>query len=215
MMPPSFLRLNNRLGSALVLALPLLLGACASVPGSMQTSPSVTDARTARTYHQAIEMGGRLSVRYQRNGNEESLHGSFAWEQTPGRTTVTLLSPLGQTLAIIDITPLSATLMQPGQPPRVAQDVDSLTAAALGWTLPVSGLQHWLQGFVIAASGSEPQAIPAETAVINTPDGWRLHYVSWQQDELLSPRRLDLERHTAQAGEVSLRIVVDRRQVRD
>ncbi len=201
-----------RLSSILALALPLVLGACTTVPSDTRPSPSVAGA-TARTYHPAIEMGGRLSVRYERNGNEEALHGSFVWEQAPDRIIVTLLSPLGQTLAVIDITPLSATLMQPGQTPRTAQDVDTLTAATLGWPLPVSGLQHWLQGFVANTASHTLEAAPAEAGLINTDDGWRLQYVSWQQDGQDYPRRIDLERHTAQAGEVSLRIVVDRRQV--
>jgi len=209
-MPFPLVRLNSRVSSVLALALPLLLGACATAPGTQP--PSVAGTEAERSYHDAIEMGGRLSVRYQRNGNEESLHGSFTWEQTPDRTLVTLLSPLGQTLALIDITPASATLMQPGQPPRIAQDVDTLTASTLGWPLPVSGLQHWLQGFASIAPGSKPQAVPAEAGIITTPDGWRLRYVSWQHDTEPFPRRLDLDRYTSQAGEVSLRIVIDRRQ---
>lgn len=189
----------------------LLLGGCATVPGEPGPSPA---ALVERPYHQAIEIGGRLTVRYERNGSEESLHGSFSWEQTRDLTVVTLLSPLGQTLARIEITPHNATLLQAGQAPRIANDVDSLTAAALGWPLPVSGLQNWLQGFANLKTDGSLQTIPAENAVLNTADGWRLHYVSWQQDAQAYPRRIDLERYTAQAGEVQLRIVVDRWQPR-
>lgn len=155
-----------------------------------------------------------MSVRYQRNGTEESLHGSFSWEQTRDLTVVTLLSPLGQTLARIEITSQSAVLLQPGQAARIADDVDSLTAGALGWPLPVSGLQNWLQGFANLKANSALQAIPAENAVVDTADGWRLHFVNWQHDAQAYPRRLDLERSTVQAGEVHLRIVVDRWQPR-
>jgi outer membrane lipoprotein LolB len=205
-------RRDIRLGSTLIVFMTLLLGACTTLPGSMQVDPSIASA--SRIYHPAIAMEGRLSVRYQSRGEEESLHGSFTWDQLSEHIVVTLLSPLGQTLARIEITPHSATLLQPGQPPRIAQDVNELTAAALGWPLPVAGLQTWLQGFVETPSGRGLTTVPAENAVIDTPDGWRLHYVSWQQNGQAHPRRIDLERETAQAGEVSLRIVVDRWQPR-
>lgn len=211
-MPAIPIRLPARLGGTLTISLALLLGGCTTMPGSVQIDPAVASA--PRDYHPVIDMGGRLSVRYERNGEEESLHGSFTWEQVSKHIVVTLLSPLGQTLARIEITPRSATLLQPGQPPRVAQDVNELTAAALGWPLPVSGLRTWLQGFMEQPASGRLTTVPAENAVINTPDGWRLHYMSWQQDGQPHPRRIDLERHTAQAGEVGLRIVVDRWQPR-
>lgn len=193
------------------LALVLPLGACVTVP---QGIPADQASMSVRPYHQAIDIGGRLSVRYQANGNEESLHGSFSWEQSRDLTVVTLLSPLGQTLARIEITPQNATLMQPGQAPRVADNIDALTTLALGWPLPVSGLKNWLQAYASSAENPHLRPVPAQNSVIETPDGWRLHYVNWQQDAQPYPRRVDLQRHTAQAGEVNLRIVVDRWQPR-
>lgn len=195
--------------AALALALPL--GACVTVP---EGTPADQTSAAMRPYHQAIDIGGRLSVRYQANGNEESLHGSFSWEQSRDLTVVTLLSPLGQTLARIEITPQSATLMQPGQAPRIADDIDALTSIALGWPLPVSGLKNWLQAYAASVENPRLRPVPAQNTVIDTPDGWRLHYVNWQQDVQPYPRRIDLQRYTAQAGDVNLRIVVDRWQPR-
>lgn len=208
---PLFFRVLH-LPSLSVLSLTLLLGACVTLPDSTPNPFSLPTA--ARPYHQAIDIAGRLSVRYQRDGNEESLHGSFYWEQSSDSTIVTLLSPLGQTLARIDITPRTATLLQPGQAPRMARDVDTLTAATLGWPLPVSGLQNWLQGFASSAASPTLQQVPVKNTEIRTADGWRLHYVTWHEENPPHPRRIDLERHTEQAGKVHLRIVVDRWQPR-
>ncbi|MEO8408649.1 MAG: lipoprotein insertase outer membrane protein LolB, partial [Oxalobacteraceae bacterium] len=105
--------------------LALLLAGCASLPGTPQGSTAGATA-AAQRYHAAIELGGRLSVRYQRNGQDEAMHGSFSWSQSAARTLVTLLSPLGQTLATIELTPQGATLIQPGQPVRSAADADAL-----------------------------------------------------------------------------------------
>lgn len=211
---------NSGLAAGLM-ALPLLLTGCATftLPTWPDAAPAVQQAVAPRLYHDAIELGGRLSVRYQQNGTEQAIHGSFTWVQNPAHTTVTLLSPLGQTVAMIEITPTASTLTRSGQAPRMAADVDALAAEAFGWPLPVSGLRDWLQGFARAADGSRFAATPqaAQTTQLTTGDGWRLHYTSWQDaapSMPAHPKRIDLERNTAQAGDVALRIVIDNWQPR-
>lgn len=163
----------------------------------------------ARPFQGTIDLGGRLSVRYQNNGKDEALHGNFSWSQTPARTSVTLLSPLGQTMAIIDVSPEGATLVQAGQATRSAGSVDSLTTDMLGWPLPVAGMRDWLQGFAVDAAGRRFVATPANQEV-TTRDGWRIHYASWQDGSpSAAPKRIDLARATEQAGNVSIRIVID------
>ncbi|HJU71887.1 MAG TPA: lipoprotein insertase outer membrane protein LolB [Paucimonas sp.] len=194
-------------------ALPLLLTACAGIaPPAEQKEASTQQAGQIRSFHEAIDLGGRLSVRYERNGREEALHGSFDWHQTGSETAVTLLSPLGQTIAIITVTPAGAALQQSGQPPRSASDVDSLTAQTLGWPLPVAGLREWLQGFALDRHGRRVVAT-SRTPRINTPDGWQIRYENWEDDATPTsqarPKRIDLSRYTEQAGEVSIRIVID------
>jgi outer membrane lipoprotein LolB len=200
-MIPAFLRKH-----ALAAALPLMLGACASLAPTAVPSPSAP-AGPARSYLDTLDAGGRLSMRYQVQGRDEAVHGNFLWSQSPARTSVTLLSPLGQTLAIITATPDGATLAQAGQPARSAADVDALVTEVLGWPLPVSGLREWLQGYAVDAAGKRFIATPA-AAEVTTGDGWRIRYASWDESRQ-RPRRIDLERPTAQAGEVSIRIVID------
>lgn len=218
--PIKFLRLKERSGvlAASLLCLlagPLLLSGCAVTPtaNAIQQAPQ---SAPMRNYHDSIDISGRLSVRYQQNGRDAALHGSFTWTQTPGQTTLTLLSPLGQTLAIIEVRPDGALLTQSGQAPRSASDVDTLTADALGWPLPVSGLRHWLQGY----TGNDHQRPVASGATepMLTADGWRIRYPAWQAGELPAndtyPKRIDLERNTMQAGDIAIRIVLDNWQPR-
>lgn len=165
----------------------------------------------ARALHDKIDLQGRISVRYQHAQKEEALHGSYAWLQTPTHTNVTLLSPLGQTMAVINVTPQGATLQQSGQSTRAATDVDALTEDTLGWPLPVAGLREWLQGFAVDRAGQRFVASPQDDEVF-TRDGWRIRYANWQTDTPSSqprPRRIDLARFTEQAGEVAIRIVID------
>lgn len=180
----------------------LALAACATLAPPDAPAP----AAAGRSYQDRLELGGRLSVRYQGPQKEEAVHGSFVWNQAPQRTAVTLLSPLGQTVAVIEAGPAGATMVQPGQPMRVAPDVDTLTAEALGWPLPVAGMREWLQGFATDAGGRRFVASPRQDQVA-TADGWRIQYTAWTDEG--RPRRIDLSRSTQQAGEVSIRIVID------
>ncbi len=123
---------------------------------------------------------------------------------------VVLSSPLGQTIATIAVLPGMATLTQADRQPRVAADIDSLTAQTLGWSLPVSGLRDWMQGYATAAGGQRYAASPAANRV-TTADGWRLTFVSWHEGAgRPRPKRIDAERGaSAIGGELALRIIVD------
>lgn len=193
---------------ALVIALPFFIAACSTVATAPQATVSSQSA-PARTYLEAIDLSGRISVHYQRQGNDEALHGSFTWAQAVGHTVVTLLSPLGQTVAVIDVRPDITTMTQAGSPARAAPDADALAAEVLGWPLPIAGLRGWLQGFAIDTAGRKFVAAPQADSV-TTADGWRIRYVSWQDDaQANAPKRIDLERDTKDAGDVAIRIVID------
>ena len=184
-----------------------LLAGCASAP----VAPSgATPAADGAAYRTTFEAAGRLSVNYRKDGNPESLNGKFSWSQTPGRIDVSLSSPMA-TVATISITPESATLVQADKTPRVAKDIDTLTAQSLGWSLPVSGLREWLQGYGTGADGKRFVATPANNSV-TTADGWRLRFVSWQDESAArpAPKRIDAERNASAAtDELAIRIVID------
>jgi outer membrane lipoprotein LolB len=203
-----------------ILTILLLLTGCAALaplPGDNTAQTVPGQAAPARAYFHTIDLGGRLSVRYQNHGKEETLYGSFIWLQDPAQTRITLLSPLGQTIAAIDVTPEGSTLRQGGQTVRSAADVDTLVAQTLGWPLPVAGLRNWLQGFGVDVAGQPFVAAPQKPEV-TTRDDWHIRYVNWQDDTSsaspVRPRRVDLDRTTAQAGDVVIRIVLDTWQPR-
>lgn len=193
-------------------ALTFLLTACASVPPPATPTGQSPSSAIAQAFHDTIDLSGRLSVRYQGNNKEEAVHGSFTWSQSSAQTIVTLLSPLGQTMAVIEVTPNGATLAQSGQPVRTATDVNTLTASTLGWPLPVAGLRDWLQGFALDTNGRRFIAAPSASEV-TTQDGWRIRYANWISDNASPaqnrPKRIDLAHSTEQAGDVSIRIVID------
>lgn len=162
-----------------------------------------------RRYQSEIEIGGRLSVRYQQDGQPQSLQGKFHWQQQNDQTDITLYSPLGQTMATIVITPGLAMMVRSDGEKRQAADVSALTMQVLGWPLPVEGLRYWLQGFMPSGDGALQRASPANIDRFRS-DGWQVRYVSWQRNARIEyPKRVDLERPTAEAGDIAIRLVID------
>jgi outer membrane lipoprotein LolB len=189
--------------SLLALALAALLSACA-------TAPATQSQATVAAYRDTIDLTGRLSVNYTKDGKAETLAGVFGWIQTPAAVDVTLGSSFG-TVAKIRVTPDAASLTQADKAPRVARDIDTLMAQALGWSLPVSGLREWLQGYATGADGKRFIASPANNTV-TTRDGWTVTFVTWQDPTAAqpAPKRIDAQRAASQnIDELGIRIVID------
>lgn len=205
------MRLSNLRSAAFAAILPAMLAGCASMIPPPPIDEAAVQRAAGRSYHETIDLGGRISVQYQGRYKEELLHGGFTWQQTSLKTAISLLSPLGQTMSVIHVGPEGASLNQGGQTMHAA-DVDTLTSDRLGWPLPVAGMRDWLQGFALDANGKPFVATPDNSSV-TTPDGWKIRYVAWQnadeQTQQIRPRRIDLARTTAQAGEVSIRVIID------
>ncbi|GJJ04769.1 hypothetical protein RugamoR64_53070 [Duganella rhizosphaerae] len=187
----------------------------ASVLAGCATTSGPRSAAVVAPYSDNIELGGGISIHYIKDGKRESLIGKFTWQQSKTATEVNLISPTGQILAVISVTPGLATLKQSGKEPRTASDLDSLTAQALGWTLPVSGLREWLQGYATDASGKRFVASQANDTVV-TRDGWKVEYASWQEPlqsngaaPVPQPKLIDLTRLGAgQVDDLTIRIAI-------
>lgn len=191
----------------------VLLSGCATTPGD-ETGIGLS-SRTVRQCDDVMVISGRVSMNYtlSRNDQSESLHGKFTWKQNRSETRIDLFSPLGQTMAVIDILPGQAVFTASGKRSVSAADADELVFRQLGWPLPVSGMRNWLQGCGIDANGRSFQADPLHPE-ITTQDGWRIHYVNWApfQKNRLVPRRIDMT-HTppadAVASHIQIRLVID------
>jgi outer membrane lipoprotein LolB len=192
----------------LALAAILFLSGCATttIPTGIQSTTSVG------AYRDTIALNGKIGVTYQSNNETNRINGNFTWVQRPGRVDVSLFNPLGQTVAEISVTPESATLTQARHAPRMAKDLDTLTQESLGWSLPVSGLRDWLQGYAVDAQGKRFAASPANNNVV-TRDGWRLRFAEWQDKPGPSgaplPKNIRAERSaTASSGELAISISI-------
>jgi len=177
---------------------------------SLQTWPFLpSPTQTERSFHDNILIQGRFSVAYEQSNRPQSVQGRFQWQQQGQRIDIDLMSPLGQTMAKLSITPISATIQQTGKETKIADNVAELTEQTLGWSLPVVGMRDWLQGFNRATNNQRQIARPNENDQFDT-EGWHIQYVSWQQNSAsVYPKRIDLTRTSPQLHQLSLRIIID------
>jgi len=177
---------------------------------SLQTWPFLpSPTQTERSFHDNILIQGLFSVTYVHSYRPQSVQGRFQWQQQGQRIDIDLMSPLGQTMAKLTITPNSATIQQTGKEIKVADNVAELTEQTLGWSLPVAGMRDWLQGFHRTTTHQRQIARPNENDQFDT-EGWHIQYVSWQQNSVSDyPKRIDLTRTSPQLHQLSLRIIID------
>ncbi|MGN5480301.1 outer membrane lipoprotein LolB [Cupriavidus basilensis] len=142
---------------------------------------------------------GRFSANYVRYGRDEGVQGNFRWEEQGRNVRLDLLSPLGQTLAVVTATPSGATLDLPNKPPRNAPEVDSLLEEALGFALPRGRhARLMLHGRPAAGRPANATRDPQGRLATLAQDGWSVRYVAWQdaasgtQAPAARPRRIDL-----------------------
>ncbi|MCX8565463.1 MAG: outer membrane lipoprotein LolB [Glomeribacter sp. 1016415] len=159
---------------------------------------------------------GRFSVRYQEargvHQRTRNVYGRFAWRDDGKVATLRLLNPLGQTLAVVQLSALGAVLELPNRPTLIADNADELMRSALGFPLPVSGLRHWLR----APEGWEPdskdsafkKAMNKTLAQIQRSpqterpqqirqEGWTVDYLSYTETPVVRVQRMNLTRDDA------------------
>jgi outer membrane lipoprotein LolB len=119
-------------GWAAGLALMMLAG-CATAP--QPTGPA--DVMTG-------PWSGRLALRVQ-DKPAESFSAGFELKGNAQAGELSLYSPLGGMMALLDWQPGSATLRTGGEPRQFAS-VDSLVAQVVGEPIPVAALFDWLRG---------------------------------------------------------------------
>lgn len=149
---------------------------------------------------------GRFSATATRGTERENVSGRFTFEVRGPEQRLDLATPLGSTLARIEIGPdgarASGTQLREVRGP----DADTLAEQLLGWRLPVSGLADWLEARPVAGRPAHVER-NGDRVVRIEQDGWTIDFAG---DEAPRPRRLQLQRPAAPlAPAVDLRLVLD------
>ena len=168
----------------------LLLAACAGL-SPVERAPAAT-----------FDIIGRVLV----SGDSRAFSSNLRWQHDAGRDELWLLTPLGQILAHISSEAAGATLITADRQEFRDRSAAALTQRALGWTLPLAELRHWIMG--VPAPLLPAQAVQRDaTGRLDRLEqsGWAL---SMDYDAAQSlPRRLELRRD----GQL-IRLVVDQRR---
>lgn len=166
-----------------------LLAACASVPPGERV------------------VGGRFSVLVAADGRQDSGSGRFRLAFSGDAIALDLASPLGTTLARVELDASGARLTRSdGEGLRELRGASAelLTLEALGWPLPVAGLTDWIAGRPVPG---RPVDLHSDDAFVQ--DGWTIRVL--ERFASGAPRRLQIERPELRgvAPAITLRLVLD------
>ena len=150
----------------------LLLLVTALLSGCVNHLAYRTVQRPAQ-YDAPFAFNGRVAIKR----GLESSSAALRWVHNPAEDEdeVLILEPLGQTIARIHRDVQGATLEAQGRF-YVSQDVESLTQQVLGWTLPLTGLTHWVVGVPAKGSAAEIQRDAKKQITLMQQNGWEIRY---------------------------------------
>lgn len=151
---------------------------------------------------------GRFSAVATQGERRESVSGRFGIEVRGSRQTIDLASPLGTTMARIEVGPDGARATGPQMQEVRGDNPDALTEQLLGWRLPVSGLSDWIEGRPAPGRFARVERDGDRPTLIEQ-DGWIVKLADYF-DGTRRPRRMVLERPASPpAPAVVLRLVID------
>jgi outer membrane lipoprotein LolB len=151
---------------------------------------------------------GRFTAMAVSADKRESLSGRFTLEVRGAQQVIDIATPVGTTVARIQIEPGSATATGPQLQVVRGPDADDLIEQVLGWPLPVSGLSDWLEGRPSPSRPARTQRSGERVSEIEQ-DGWIIRIAEYSA-VTARPRVITLDR-SAQGTHpgVSVRLIVD------
>ncbi|MBI5659215.1 MAG: outer membrane lipoprotein LolB [Nitrosomonadales bacterium] len=161
--------------------------------------------RPAQAGQAAFALNGRIAVKH----DGERTTSNMRWTHYPTEDEILLFAPLGQTVARIRRDAVGVVL-DTADKHYSAQDTEELTQRALGWHLPLDGLQYWV--LALPAPGSKASIERDANGQVNAmrQDGWEIRYTRYtaQQPDSL-PLRMNLQREGTE-----LQLLVDEWEIR-
>jgi outer membrane lipoprotein LolB len=148
-----------------------------------------------------LDLSGRISLR---QGNRSD-SGALRWHHAMPNHNITILAPLGQTVANIVQDADRVTLTTADKAQYTAADADHLMQKVLGWSLPLNGLQYWVLGRAVPGNGVQVRKGPDDRIQHMVQDDWQIAYSNYQQVGTAQfPGRIFMQR-----GDVEIRVVID------
>lgn len=157
-----------------VIVLLSLMTACASVaPGGAPAAD--------------FDVVGRVLI----SGEGRAFSSNLRWRHDEAGDELWLMSPVGQTLAHMVADASGAVLTTPDLQEYRDRSVENLTRRALGWSLPLNGLRHWIQAAPMPGGNPVSSRDDAGRLLLLEQEGWRIQY-DYPDATAVLPRRVDL-----------------------
>ncbi|WP_458524945.1 lipoprotein insertase outer membrane protein LolB [Onishia taeanensis] len=175
-----------------LIALALLAG-CASRPpvstGTAERGPWQEQAPRVEALTDWT-LAGKVGLRTA----EESTSANLDWRQTPNYYRLLISGPFGAGRSTLEGTAQEVSLTT-GEGRVSADSAEALLEQQLGWSLPVSSLDHWVRGLPAPGSAYERETDAQGYPTRLTQAGWTIDYRGWMPaGGLWLPRRLDMQR---------------------
>ncbi|HTN47923.1 MAG TPA: outer membrane lipoprotein LolB [Burkholderiaceae bacterium] len=184
--------------------MPLLRGCAALLVLALAGCASAPRAPPERSY------SGRFVAAATSGEQRNSVSGLFIVEIRGSQQLIELATPVGTTLARIEIEPGRARVTDGKLQGLSGPNADGLVEQALGWPLPIGGLPYWLEGRPDPGRGGD-LVRGADGGRQIEQDGWVIRIS--ETSEAGRPRRLQLDRPADRdQPAVSLRLIVDEQQ---
>ncbi len=171
------------------------LAGCGSIP----PSPAPVAQALADV---AFSIAGRISARK----GDTGVAGAFTWTHDAPRDTISLATPLGQTLAELSGDASGVVAKLQGGRTESADTWRALTERAFGVTIPVDGLSAWVRGVPVVNTPFDAERDAFGRVALLRQGGWDVVY-AYADDASQRPLRVTLTYPGADAVEV--RVVVD------
>jgi len=174
------------------------LAACATLAACAALSPTIEPVARAP----AFDLVGRVAVKY----DGRAFSSAVRWQHQADSDEISLMTPVGQTVAHIVADSSGATLTGADRQQIRAGDVESLTRRGLGWELPLTRLAWWVKAEIVPGGVIGEVTRDQEGRLVRlVQDGWSIVFVHRPPEEGGSlPQRLELTREGHE-----IRLVID------
>lgn len=188
----------------------VLISGCATLKPS-QESPLPTPVGSPAELHQAhlkqlahikqFYLQARIGIQSEGKGSS----GSTRWRHNPEGNDISMLSPVGSTVAKIITNTEGVSLTTNDGKVLQAADAESLTEEHLGWRLPLTGLPDWAIGRPANRLVEDIQWDSIGRVTKLKQDGWEIEYLAYMEAAgYRLPKRINLR-----SKNLTLKLVIE------
>lgn len=189
----------------------LLLSGCATVKPAAESPLPIPQGTPAELHRQHLQqlagieqffLHARIGI--QANGKGSS--GSTRWRHNRFGDDISMLSPVGGTVAKIITGPEGVTLTTNDGRTLRADDAESLTQQHLGWRLPLDGLPDWALGRPTRKLAEKVEWDSIGRITRLSQSGWEIEYPEYMEASgYRLPKRINL-----QSKNLTLKLIIER-----